>query len=105
MTGMGYGVAGQMSQIPPGGMDFSSPAAAGAGMAAGGLGAASDLQTQQFSIPKGVSGRRDGGCEGLGTNSDLQSPDSSSPYSRVQAALGCGRGGALMKGKMQRRKF
>ena len=56
MTGMGYGVAGQMSQIPPGGMDFSSPAA-GAGMAAaGGLGAASELQTQQFSIPKGVSG-------------------------------------------------
>ena len=57
MTGMSYGVAGQMSQIPPGGMDFSSPTAAGAGMAAaGGLGAATDLQTQQFSVPKGVSG-------------------------------------------------
>ncbi|XP_043213590.1 heterogeneous nuclear ribonucleoprotein K-like isoform X3 [Amphibalanus amphitrite] len=52
MTGMGYGVAGQMSQIPPGGMDFSSPAAA----AAGGLGAAAELQTQQFSVPKGAAG-------------------------------------------------
>jgi len=52
VAGMGYGVAGQVQQLPPGGMDFGQPAS----LQAGNGNPQGELQTQQFSVPKAAAG-------------------------------------------------
>ncbi|XP_037080469.1 heterogeneous nuclear ribonucleoprotein K-like [Pollicipes pollicipes] len=52
---MGYGMAGQVNQLPPGGMDFSAPASSTSLTPVPAV-SGGDQQTQQFSVPKGAAG-------------------------------------------------